>query len=91
VREGDVDLVRRAAALDELTLGLCQLVVTERDRQWPDHRRRSDRDACERLLGVGPRSQLVLEDLLVDATVERCLPRRDRVGIVLARPFPELH
>ena len=48
-------------------------------------------DAGERLLRVDPRLEVEPEDLAVDATVERRLARRDRIRVVLARPFPELH
>ena len=84
---------RRSARprFDERAVRLGQLVVAERDRERPDDGGRDHRNAGERLLRLDPWRQVLLEDLGVDSTVERRLSRRDRVGIVLARPFPEFH
>ena len=91
MRERNVDLVARAAPLDERAVRLGQLVLAERDRDRPDHRRRNHRDAGERLLGLDPGSQILLEDLGIDPAVECSLARFDRVRVVFARPFPEFH
>ena len=51
--ERDVHLVLRPAPLDELPIGLRQLVVAERDRERPDHGSRDHRHPGQRLLRAG--------------------------------------
>jgi hypothetical protein len=83
VRERHEDLLAVAAPLDDLAVGLDELVLPELDRDRHDGDR-DHGDSRQRLLRARPGRQVVVEDLAVDG---KCLlARADRLGVVLPRP-----